>query len=236
MTSKRPPKLETRIKWWYAGDQDDAEGAELLAELYEKQQKRKPANQGRRSRKKGQEFQTFLARALAVVFPWACSGSQYRGGSKDGCDVEKTSYYIEAKDQKTLSIPAWWKKLLSDRKEAGDEREPALIFRVPSGHGNAVDTLVTVRLEEFVRLQRLVKKLFRVTNPGAGKSYFFDDDAQIGSSEERVRELRMLFKAFVNRGPSRPFEPVLNPKKGSDGLWYSLDAAEAAVRRAASDA
>lgn len=229
---KSKSKLSTRIKRWYDGDRDEGDAVLLLSEFEEKERRKKPKNPGRRARKKGQEFQKSIEHALAVVYPEAKSASQYLSGKREGSDVQGTPYFIECKDHKTISIPAWWRQAEDDRKELGCEDEIAVVFNL------AGTTLACITLEEFVRLQR---KAARRTRSDAahppGCKLIFNGDEQIG----HVKKVKGKYRATHTRRVWDLSEieytdtstACANPRKSSDGLWSSLEAAEAAVRRAA---
>lgn len=231
---KSIPKLETRIKRWAEHTHDDGMnvrewqrlGVDLLREYYRKQQKKKPKSLGKRAREKGAEYMRFVAKKLAVVFPFAAVRSQYTGGGKDGCDVEKTAYFVEAKNCKTLSIPAWWKQLLTDKAEAQDERPPALMFKLALKGRN--EHLVAITLEEFVRLQRISHGIDR-RKEDHGMFGFYQD---IGfGCESRLGFALPLEGEKWEAHTEKDWSIIPNPRKGSDGLWSTLDGAEAAIRR-----
>ncbi|MCA9780296.1 MAG: hypothetical protein KC800_26405 [Candidatus Eremiobacteraeota bacterium] len=227
---KQKPKLSTRIKRWYNGDRDEGDAVLLLSEFEEKERRKKPKNPGRRARTKGQEFQKSIEHALAVVYPEAKSASQYLGGKREGSDVQGTPYFIECKDHKTISIPAWWRQAEDDRKELGCEDEVAVVFNL-SG-----TTLACITLEEFVRLQR---KATRRTRSNAvhppGSKLIFDGHEQIGHVNKVGKKYRATrTKRTWDLGEVEYTDtstPCPNPRKGSDGLWTTLDAAEAEIRR-----
>ena len=181
------------------------------------------SSQGKRNRRNGQIGQRHVANNLGVVYPFACSGSQYRGGSTDGCDVERTPWYIEVKNTKTLSIPGWWEKLLQDREESRDERDPLLVFKNPK----TGKYQVTMDFDIFVQRERTLNKCFS-TPVVSAVPYKKIADVYKGIHKIGFIDLSLegKFLAYTNKG-----EPVLNTRKGSEGLWSTEIAAEVAIRR-----
>ena len=186
------------------------------------------SKKGRRSRKKGQEYQCEVSRQISPVYPKACSGSQYRGGRKDGADVELTPWYIECKNTQTISIPSWYKKLQEDRRDAKDMRPPAIIFKCPDGlDKRKVQTMVAIRIEDFVRLERDNHLMYRFGPDDDGHYLVVDDCDKIGRIFDAGDD---KWDAYAYT-PDKNLELVLNPRKNSGGLWSTLDDAEAAIRR-----
>ena len=181
------------------------------------------SSQGKRNRRNGQKGQRHVANNLGVVYPFACSGSQYRGGSTDGCDVERTPWYIEVKNTKTLSIPGWWDKLLKDKEESKDGREPLLVFKNPK----TKKYQVTLDFDTFVQRERNLNKCFSIPVisivPDNQVSEIYQGEHRIGFIDLSLED---KFLAYTNTG-----EPVLNTRKGSEGTWSTEIAAEVAIRR-----
>lgn len=196
------------------------------------------SKQGRRSRKKGQEKQQYVARKLSAVFPFACSGSQYRGGKRDGCDVQRTPYFIEVKNTKTLSLPAWWSKMGLEKRASGDDREMALIFKEPGSK----KLLVAITLDHFIELQR-IREDRHLSGPHFYRGFAFygvqnsKSDITIGRIRvvpgELVEDKQRPDRFSAEASPCHVEEELLkNPRKGSEGLWPTRDSAEAAIRSA----
>ena len=103
---------------------------------------------GRRSRRKGKTWERELAALLRPVFgEHVKRGFQSRCG-RDGCDVEGTPFWLEAKHGKLVNVRAALRQAL----EATDGR-PAVV--VAKDDRNA--PLVVMRLEDWLELARSVQ-------------------------------------------------------------------------------
>ena len=171
---------------------------------------------GKRARAKGQQFQRDIANTLAVVYCWAKSASQYLGGKREGSDVQGTPYFVECKDTATISIPQWWKQAEDDKKALDCDDEIALVFKLRG------KPLVCITLEEFVRLQRVETGRVRRAWEGGVHS--------VETARAVLGQIVPYGDKFAAVGIS---ETLTNQRKGSGGLWSTLDAAEAALRRSA---
>lgn len=242
---KSKPALSTRIKRWYQGDRNENEAELLLAEYWEKELKKKPKSQGRRSRQKGAEFERLIANRLAALWPDAERNTQCKGGKKDGADIEGTPWFIEAKNCAVLQLPAWWRQARRDSE--GDDRPIAIIYSIQNSPSVRVQLDMNfnhcdpvrfeLELEDWIRWQRgnyglelrEVEYGWQVLENGG---ILGDIRARRAESDDKIRYLAARLEWCDGAGEVE--EIVLNPHKSAvDGLWSTLDAAEAAVRRAA---
>lgn len=216
--AKKPakPKLETRIKRWYQGDQDEDDGAELLAEWWEKQLKKKPQCQGKRNRDKGQEAEREVLSRLPM-FPGAKRGLQFRGGSEVADGGDNLPFHLEVKNCKTLQLPEWWRQAEADKAEAKDDRPIVIAYKVQGTSKYRVE----MELEEFVRLQRGFNRLY-LHRESDSSWEVAEDDEPLGLILKEANGFSVVTYGSQKNAP--------NPKH-PDGLWPTLDAAEAAVRR-----
>ena len=107
---------------------------------------------GRRSRRKGQTFERWVANNLKDLWPDAKRGYQARGGTSAAPDVDFTPYYIEAKNEKSTKPKA----ALEQAREGSDGRTPLAITKDTDGTGTVY---VTMDFEEFKRLHLELKDL-----------------------------------------------------------------------------
>ena len=87
----------------------------VLVEQVESDSTSKPdrSRLGRRSRRKGKVWERELAALLRPIFPNAKRGFQNRSG-RDGCDVEGTTFWVEAKHGKCVNVRGALKQALDD--------------------------------------------------------------------------------------------------------------------------
>lgn len=104
---------------------------------------------GRKSRRKGQNFERLIANELKQLWPEAKRGLQSRGGTKEVPDIENTPFYFELKHGNTT----YPKKALEQAREASDGRTPIAITRDTNG-----PILVTMDFEEFMSLHKQIVK------------------------------------------------------------------------------
>ena len=201
------------------------------------------SKQGRNNKRKGAKYMNYVRRALSVIWPRAIVRSQSRGAKKEGCDVENTGYLLEVKNQKSLSLPAWWRKLLEEKKGSGDDRPPALAFKVQLG-SNRIDHLVAISLEEFVELQRWRHGMGIEPSEygynGLKAHHVFNDNFSDCRGfglilEHKQSDGVIKFEAGLwdwERDYHDKWNTVTNPDSRSNGLWSNMEDAEAAIRRA----
>ena len=187
------------------------------------------------SKQKGNRFERLIANALAVIWGGAKRAIQARSGG-EACDVEGTDYFVECKFYKKIGLFRWWGKAVADRAAAGDNREIALAMT----ENGTSQVLVCITLEEFIRLQRLsTGRTLREAALPMDCKLVFEGRYQIGSIEKEQGGFRATHSETYRdqqRGePETKMTPCPNPAKNSDGLWSTLDSAEAAVRRCADD-
>ena len=112
------------------------------------------SSRARSSQSKGRDWQKAVAKILALVT--GTSKDDFfsnQGGDKGDIDVHMSAaareafpFWIECKNQKTLKIPEWIRKLDEDREAAGCD-EPGLIITKLYGTSRA---LVTIELPDFL--------------------------------------------------------------------------------------
>jgi len=104
---------------------------------------------GRRSRRKGQNFERLIANSLKDLWPEAKRGLQSRGGTKEAPDVDGCPFFVECK----IGLNTKPKDAIEQARNASDGRTPIAITRDNSG-----PILVTMDFEEFKRLHHAIRK------------------------------------------------------------------------------
>jgi len=124
---------------------------------------RTASQNGKRSRTKGVAFEREVAAMLRPIWPEAERNiAQSRTAKREGCDVEKTPYWIECKVGAVINLKAAHAQADadSDGREViviakTDRRRPVVYGNVWSltGLGSAkwADLMVTADLEEWLR-------------------------------------------------------------------------------------
>lgn len=107
----------------------------------------KPKNQSARNRRVAQDMQRDVANTLKPVYAEARNNPQYRGAKREGCDVEGTPFWIEAKNRKDGSVFTAYRQAMADKAKAEDTR-PVLIATTR----NREPVLVAMHISTFVQL------------------------------------------------------------------------------------
>ena len=107
------------------------------------------------SRQKGSQYERDVLQKTCEKLGLEYGKDLRRKYSREkGCDIvwlsplglQKFPFSFEAKNRKTLSINAWWKKLVDEDTVA--DLTPLLVFHL---HGSN-ENLVTLRYEDFLNL------------------------------------------------------------------------------------
>lgn len=104
---------------------------------------------GARSRRKGAGFEREVAEHLRPVWPAAKRGLGQARDARGLADVEGTPYHVQCKHGLQPNIVAALAQADRDRDAPGDKRPALVVTRRDRG-----DTLVTMRLGDFVQLAR----------------------------------------------------------------------------------
>lgn len=106
------------------------------------------------AKSKGRRLQKYIAQQLSETYnlPWGVDQDiSSREMGQSGTDIrlsplakQTIPFDIEAKNQETWSIPAWWAQCLSNTSEG---RTPLLVCSK-----NRFDTLAVLRFEDLLRL------------------------------------------------------------------------------------
>jgi hypothetical protein len=99
------------------------------------------------TRKKGANYERWVAHRLAEVWPGAKRGYQFRGGDEQA-DVTGTPFHVEAKHRRNVSIQAAMQQAIDD----SSGQWPVVVSR--DNHG---DDLVTMRLDDWLTLAARTK-------------------------------------------------------------------------------
>lgn len=83
---------------------------------------------GKWSRAKGERFMCEVANAMRAMGLPAAKRSQYRGGAKDGCDIEDSPWFIECKVGADPNPRAAYLQALRDR-QMGDLRPIVVVWK-----------------------------------------------------------------------------------------------------------
>jgi len=99
------------------------------------------------SRRKGADFELYVAAKLRAVWPGARRGlGQARGGA-EAADVDGVPYWVQTKHGKRPNIAEAMHQAARDAAAAHDDRPPVAITRA-----NGADVLVTMTLTDWRNL------------------------------------------------------------------------------------
>lgn len=102
------------------------------------------------SKQKGKRYERELASKLREYGYEARRTAQFCGNTGDASDVVGLDgIHIEAKFQQKIQIYDWMAQAIHDSAENGKGNLPAVFFRK-----NNAETLVTMRLEDWIELYR----------------------------------------------------------------------------------
>lgn len=102
------------------------------------------------SKQKGARFEREIASKLRELGYEARRTAQFCGNTGDASDVVGLDgIHIEAKHQEKIQIYDWMAQAIHDSAENGKGNLPAVFFRK-----NNAETLVTMRLEDWIELYR----------------------------------------------------------------------------------
>lgn len=111
---------------------------------------------GRRSRAKGRDYQSEIARRWrdSGLYPDAYStqGSQTKAIGKAPGDVAGTPFVVELKRRKTINVRQALEQAEREAAEAGDERTPIAVCRWDGMRAH--EAIVSMRLCDFEALIR----------------------------------------------------------------------------------
>jgi len=121
-----------------------------------------PPSRGRvNSRRKGADFELYVAAKLRAVWPAARRGlGQARGGA-EAADVDGTPWWIQTKHGKRPNITAAMRQAVRDAAAAHDDRPPVAITRATNG-----PVLVTMMLSDW----RALAAVFESQRPASTKA------------------------------------------------------------------
>lgn len=113
------------------------------------------SRRGRRSKVKGKAFERSVAERIAMWLQlptsdvWAArSGTKENDINLSAAARALWSYWVEAKNQKTLKIPEWIRQAEADAAQLGGGRTPVIIFKQ---HGDS-KKYVVLDFETFMDL------------------------------------------------------------------------------------
>lgn len=118
------------------------------------------------SRTKGANFERQIAAKLREIFPGAKRGYQARGAAQDGCDVEGTPYWCEAKTGKAPRLWPAWQQACAE----SDGRAPIVVaHRDQAVVGEGGQTIVIMDLDQWLGLLERAGKWQRVIDGFEGE-------------------------------------------------------------------
>lgn len=134
--------------------------------------------QAKQKRKKGGDYERFVASRLAEVWPKARRGIGQTRAAGEVPDIQGTPLWVEAKHRRSISVHAaiaQARAAMADWIARGGDpltyRAPALALRLdsgkrlPDGTFERREDLVVLPLEEFLRLAKLAEVALAPTPP-----------------------------------------------------------------------
>lgn len=89
------------------------------------------SRRGKRNKRKGRDFEKYLAERVAETFDLPVTDVWNSRSGRKECDIQLSAaayevfpYHIEAKNQRSLSVPAWLRQAEADAATVGSEGRP----------------------------------------------------------------------------------------------------------------